>query len=291
MQGKISLVESIDGFNIEYILLGKSSIKYYPTFWQAVNLIVLYTFLQTVIDFPLAMYDYQHGTDWLQEPLLKLPVFFLTTLIILFLGARFTGLPYREIFPLKFFHWLYIPAILISLLALQFFMNEISVNLDKVMPPPGWFMELFNRLFESDFGIWGGIVRVVILAPVVEELIFRGVIFSGFQKNYSPFWSVFFSALLFALFHLNPWQLGPTFLLGLLLGLVRLRTGSLLAAIFTHALHNGMIFYTVLHQETFNKMFLSQTGKVSSYLGYIFLLGAGVVLIIYDSRISGKSKR
>jgi membrane protease YdiL (CAAX protease family) len=266
-----------------------SSVKYYPTFWQAVNLIVLYTFLQTIIDFPLALYDYQHGTDWLQEPLLKLPVFFITTIIILFLGARFTGLPYREIFPIRLFSWLNIPAVLISLVALQFFMNEITVNVDKVLPPPGWFMELFNRLFESDFGIWGGIVRVVVLAPVVEELIFRGVIFSGFQKNYSPFWAIFLSALLFALFHLNPWQLGPTFLLGLLLGLVRLRTGSLLAAILTHALHNGMIFFTVLHQETYNKMFLLQTGKVLSYLGYTLILAVGAGLIIYCNRIPKKT--
>jgi uncharacterized protein len=261
------------------------SVKYYPTFWQAVNLIVLYTFLETIIDFPLALYDYQHGTDWLQEPLLKLPVFFITTIIILYMGARFTGLPNREIFPFKLFHWINFPGVLISLVALQFFMNEITMNVDKVLPPPGWFLELFYRLFESDFGIWGGIVRVVVLAPVIEELIFRGVIFSGFQKNYAPFWAIFFSALLFALFHLNPWQLGPTFLLGLLLGLVRLRTGSLLAAIFTHALHNGMIFFTVLHQETFNRLYLLQAGKLISYAGYTALLIIGVILIIYGSRL------
>lgn len=266
------------------MLMNSNSVKYYPTFWQAVNLIVVYTFLQTIIDFPLAIYDYQHGTDWLQEPWLKLPVFFVTTFIVLFLGARFTGLHYREIFPPRLFHWMNIPAILVSLVALQFFMSEITVNLDKVLPPPGWFMELFNRLFESDSGIWGGIIRVVVLAPVVEELIFRGVIFSGFQKNYSPFWAILLSALLFALFHLNPWQFGPTFLLGLLLGLVRLRTGSLIAAIFTHALHNGMIFFTVIHQEAYNKIFLIQTGKPISYIAYLILLAIGVGLIFYTNR-------
>jgi membrane protease YdiL (CAAX protease family) len=271
--------------------MNRAPVKYYPTFWQAVNLIVLYTFLQTIIDFPLALYDYQNGTDWLQEPWLKLPVFFTTTFIILFLGARFTGSPYREIFPFRRFHWLNVPAILLSLVALQFLMNEISVNLDRVLPPPGWFMELFNRLFESDFGIWGGIVRVVVLAPVVEELIFRGVIFSGFTKNFRPVWAVILSALLFALFHLNPWQLGPTFLLGLLLGFVRLRTGSLLAAIFTHALHNGMIFFTVMHQEAYNKMFLIQTGKVISYLGYLVLLALGVGLIFYFNRTVRRTVR
>lgn len=258
--------------------------KYYPTFWQAVNLIVLYTFLQTLIDFPLALYDYQYGTDWLREPLLKIPIFFGTTFILLFLGTRFSGLPYRDIFPLKSFHWLNIPALLISLVALQFFMNEISVHVDQMLPPPGWFMELFAKLFESDFGIWGGILRVVVLAPIVEELIFRGVIFSGFQRIYPAFWAILFSALLFSLFHLNPWQLGPTFLLGLLLGFVRLRTGSLLAAIFTHALHNGMIFLSVYYHDAFTIPDFLQPGKFQNHVVNLFLLAGGVVLIWYANR-------
>ena len=258
----------------------KTTAKYYPSFWQAVNLIVLYTFLQSIIDFPLALYDYQNGTDWLQEPLLKLPVFFGTTFVILFLGTRFSGLPYREIFPMKSFHWLNLPVILVSLFGLQFFMNEISMNVDKLLPPPSWFMELFNRIFESDFGIWGGILRVVILAPVVEELIFRGVIFSGFQRNYHAFWAVFFSALLFALFHLNPWQFGPTFLLGLILGWVRLRTGSLLAAIFTHALHNGMIFLIVYCKIT-PEAILLPASRVLDYIICLAIVVVGVILLHY----------
>lgn len=262
----------------------KKSFSYYPTFWQAVNLIVLYIFLQTLIDFPLALYDYQYGTDWLQEPWLKLPVFLGTTFIILSLGVRFSGLSYREIFPLKTFHWPVIPALLFALVPMQFFMNEISLSVDKLLPPPGWFMELFARLFESDSGIWSGVLRVVVLAPIIEELIFRGVIFSGFQRIYSAFWAIFFSALLFSLFHLNPWQLGPTFLLGLLLGFVRLRTGSLLAAIFTHALHNGMIFLSVLNQEAYNNISWLQTGRVLNYVINILLLAGGVFLIFYFTR-------
>ncbi len=267
--------------------MAQKSISYYPTFWQAVNLIVLYTFLQSVIDFPLALYDYQHGTDWLQEPWLKLPVFFGTTAIILLLGAKYSGLPYREIFPLRFFYWLVIPAIFLSLIALQFFMNEITLHVEKVLPPPGWFMELFNRLFESDYGIWVGVLRVVVLAPIVEELIFRGVIFSGFQRIYPAFWAIFFSALLFALFHLNPWQLGPTFLLGLLLGFVRLRTGSLLAAIFTHALHNGMIFLEVYNPKSMLNPGWMQPGKLLGYLISSLLLVCGTVLIFY---LTGRKK-
>lgn len=266
--------------------MNSKTIKYFPTFWQAVNLIVLYTFLQTLIDFPLALYDYQYGTDWLREPLLKLPVFFGTTFIILFLGTRFSGLPYRDIFPMKFFNWLLLPAILITLAGMQFFLNEISMTVEKALPPPGWFMELFAKLFESDFGIWGGILRVVVLAPVVEELIFRGVIFSGFQRIYPSFLAIFFSALLFALFHLNPWQLLPTFLLGLLLGYVRLRSGSLLAAILTHALHNGMVFLSVYYQADYEKLSWLQTGNSSNFLLNFFLVGAGLALMWFASRRS-----
>ncbi|MEI7829129.1 MAG: type II CAAX endopeptidase family protein [Prolixibacteraceae bacterium] len=258
-----------------------NKIRYYPTFWQAVNLIVLYTFLQTLIDFPLALYDYQYGTDWLREPLLKLPVFFGTTFVILFLGTRFSGLPLQEIYPMKSFRWLTVPALFVSLLSLQFFMNAISLRVDKILPPPGWFLELFARLFESDQGIWGGILRVVILAPIVEELIFRGVIFSGFQRIYPSFLAIFFSALLFALFHLNPWQLLPTFLLGLLLGFVRLRTGSLLAAIFTHALHNGMVFLAVYYHEIFEQIGWMQAGKTQNFVINLLLLSLGLIFLFY----------
>ncbi len=185
---------------------------------------------------------------------------------------------------MKSFHWLNIPAILLSLFALQFFMNAVSLHLDRVLPPPGWFMELFNRIFESDFGIWGGILRVVILAPVVEELIFRGVIFSGFQRIYHPFWAIFFSAILFAVFHLNPWQFGPTFLLGLILGFVRLRTGSLLAAIFTHALHNGMVFLSVYYHDSYPNWGWMQPDKLQNHILNLLLLTVGVFLIWFATR-------
>ncbi|MCE1197888.1 MAG: CPBP family intramembrane metalloprotease [Marinilabiliales bacterium] len=262
----------------------KKNISYYPTFWQAVNLIVLYTFLQSLIDFPLALYDYQNGTDWLREPLLKMPVFLATTFVILWLGVRFSGLKSFQIFPFRRFQPLMVLAILLALVPLQFYMNLISAGIDKALPPPSWFLELFNRIFQSDYGIWGGIFRVALLAPVVEELIFRGVIFSGFLRNYRPGWAIFFSSLLFALFHLNPWQLGPTFLLGLLLGLVRWRTGSLLASIFTHALHNSMVFLSVYYQRVYEDMEWLRTNDLPNHFLNLMLLGCGILAILHLTR-------
>ncbi len=256
-----------------------SPYKYYPTFWQAANLIVIYIFIQTLIDFPLAIYDYNHGTDWLYQQWIKLPVFVGSTLLILYLGYFFSGLTIKQVFPFKWFNLLILPAMVITFAGLQYFLNEINIRFEKILPPPSWFMELFSRLFESDLGIWGGILRIVIIAPVVEELIFRGVIMSGFTRNYNAVFAIFFSALLFALFHLNPWQFPAAFFLGLILGWIRIRTGSVLACIAGHAIHNGLVFLSVLHYNDLKDLSVMQTGDSLNYVIYFLLLAIGLVSV------------
>ena len=255
----------------------------YPKFWQATNLIVIYIFIQTLIDFPLALYDYHHDTNWLYEPWIKIPVFVGSTLFILFLGYYYSGLTVKEVFPLKRFRIGLVPALLAALIPLQFFLTEISIQFDKVLPPPRWFMELFARLFDSDFGVWSGVLRVVIIAPVVEELIFRGAIMSGFIRNYKPVYAIFFSALLFALFPLNPWQFPATFLLGLILGWVRIRTNSVLACIAGHAIHNGLVFLAVIYSAEFANLTFLQHGQSINYLINGVILSAGLFLIYFST--------
>jgi hypothetical protein len=46
-----------------------------------------------------------------------------------------------------------------------------------------------------------------------------------------------------------------------------------------------------MHQEAYNKMFLIQTGKVISYLGYLVLLALGVGLIFYFNRTVRRTVR
>ncbi len=254
-------------------------IKYYPTFWQAANLIVIYIFIQTVVDLPLAIYDYNHGTDWLYQPWLKVPVFLGSTLFILSLGYYFSGLPFNQVYSFKRFNGMILPAMIITFAGLQYFLNEINIHFEKILPPPGWFMELFARLFDSDLGVWGGILRIVIIAPIVEELIFRGAIMSGFSRNYHPAFAIFFSALLFALFHLNPWQFAATFALGLILGYIRIRTGSVLACIAGHATHNGLVFLSVYYYADLNDVAVMKPGVAGNYLihSIIFLFGIGLI--------------
>jgi len=269
--------------------LRSSTFKYYPTFWQAANLIVIYIFIQTLVDFPLAIYDYNHGTDWLYQPWIKVPVFLGSTLFILYLGYIFSGLSFKQVFSFKLFNFLIIPSMVIAFAGLQYFLNEINIQFEKILPPPSWFMELFARLFDSDLGVWGGILRIVIIAPIVEELIFRGVIMSGFSRIYHPVFAIFFSALLFALFHLNPWQFPAAFALGLILGWIRIRTDSVLACIAGHAIHNGLVFLTVVFYNDLKDLQIMQAGIAKNYLIHFMLLAIGISFVWFFTRRSVKN--
>lgn len=264
--------------------MNSTSQKWYPTFWQGANLVVLYIFIQTLIDFPLALYDYQKGTDLLYNPWIKIPVFIISTFAILYLGYRYSGLKFKIIFPFKLFNLLVILGMILCFEGLQFFLLDINFQLEKLLPPPSWFIELFSRLFESDLGLWGGLFRVAIVAPLVEESIFRGVILNGFLKNYRPTFAIFYSALLFALFHLNPWQFPAAFLLGLVLGWVRIRTGSLLACMTGHAIHNTLVFFSVQYYLQLKDIKILKTGLPLNYFIQAIIMIAGLSLIFFPTR-------
>ena len=179
-------------------------IKYYPTVLQAIHLLILYIFIQTIVDFPLAMIDYYRDTEYLYNPFKKVILGVGSTLFILYYGFRKSKAPLNQVFPLKMFNPLVIVPVITFFWGMQNILDIINSRIELLIPPPSWFWELFNKVFESDFGWWGAFFKVAVIAPVVEELIFRGLILQGFRKNYSPGFAVFMSALLFSLYHLNP---------------------------------------------------------------------------------------
>ena len=78
-------------------------------------------------------------------------------------------------------------------------------------------------------GAWG---------PIAEEIFFRGFAMPGLANRYSMAAAVMLSSALFALAHLDIASLVPTFILGLVLAWVYLRTRSIWPCIFMHGLHN-----------------------------------------------------
>ncbi|MDX9883034.1 MAG: CPBP family intramembrane glutamic endopeptidase [Prolixibacteraceae bacterium] len=235
--------------------------KYYPTILGAIHLVVLYLFVQTVIDFPLALIDYFNDTEYLYHPVKKIILGVGSVVFILYFGYRKAQTSIGELFPVRFFNPLVLIPITLFLWASHNFLNDINIWVDKQIPPPPWFWELFNKIFESDYGIYGAILKVVIIAPVIEELIFRGIIMHGLMRNYPKLVAIFFSGLLFALFHLNPWQFPATFLLGLLLGWIMIRTRNIFACILGHAINNGLVLLAITYADRISEFSFSLMPK------------------------------
>ena len=90
-------------------------------------------------------------------------------------------------------------------------------------------------------GIGPALLLVGLLAPFAEEVFFRGFLLTALLGRMKPLAALLLSSLIFALFHLAPGLYIPTFVLGLALGWVYLKTHSIWPSIFLHAVHNSLV--------------------------------------------------
>ena len=89
-----------------------------------------------------------------------------------------------------------------------------------------WLPNIMEQAFDILQSGWGGIVAIAVVGPILEELLFRGAITKALLKQYNPAKAIFISALIFGIFHINPVQVVPAFLIGLLLAWVYYKTAS-----------------------------------------------------------------
>ena len=82
-------------------------------------------------------------------------------------------------------------------------------------------------------------LSLAIVAPVGEELLFRGYLWAVLRKVLSPMWTLALTTIAFALFHMEPIHILGLLPTALYLGWLRMRTGSIKLCIFVHAVNNG----------------------------------------------------
>ena len=101
--------------------------------------------------------------------------------------------------------------------------------------------ELFMEVMKQMTGgpIWASFLVVAIFAPIFEEWLCRGMVLRGLLTKMKPVWAIVISALFFAVIHANPWQALNAFLIGLLMGYVYYKTGSLILTMIIHFVNNG----------------------------------------------------
>ncbi|WPQ62656.1 type II CAAX endopeptidase family protein [Chitinophaga sancti] len=154
--------------------------------------------------------------------------------------------------------WL-IPLLIISTIALTVGLERVS----SLVPMPDSVAEFFDDLFKNDIF---SIIMISVVAPILEETLCRGIVLKGLLQNYSPRKAILYSALFFALIHLNPWQSLPAFFAGLFLGWVYYKTRSVIPGIIVHAVSNTTFV-----------LFLFLPKAQQDYLG---LLGLPLYLVV-----------
>ncbi|MBN1306049.1 MAG: CPBP family intramembrane metalloprotease [Anaerolineales bacterium] len=100
--------------------------------------------------------------------------------------------------------------------------------------------EFLMEYIEVSQSAWGLIVASIVLAPLVEEIFFRGFIYSSLRKKFNWIAAGAISSGIFALFHLMPVVFIPTFVLGFVFSYLYERTHSLWPGILLHLLVNTL---------------------------------------------------
>jgi membrane protease YdiL (CAAX protease family) len=129
-------------------------------------------------------------------------------------------------------------------------------------------------------------ITIVIAAPLIEELIFRGIILNGLLQRYSPVKSIILSSILFGIAHLNPWQFFTAFIIGVFSGWVYYRTKKLSLSILIHTVNNLVAFVEMyfMGAETMMKKSLSElyggfTNLILITIGAILMSIIGIFLL------------
>jgi len=199
---------------------------------RSIALAVVFYVVVTAVSIPV--YAFKQSGGLALDPFTALSI----TLVIawpitILLGLQWSGASLREACPLRPFPARIVPALLATSIGAAILLGEVV----------GW-IPMSDAFRKEMFEQWATssklsvLLAAVLIAPVAEELFFRGLVLHGYLGRYTVTKAVCTSAILFAVFHLNPWQGAVALPLGLWYARMVIRTGSLLPGMLSHATVN-----------------------------------------------------
>ena len=215
-----------------------ASTRSFPTFGKALWLVVLVLVLQTVTGLTALLLDPTSGT-YSQHPLTLGVANLIAFGIVIVVATRRSGVGFRESYPLSAVSIRVLALTAVLILGTVILLSDIDNLTRSVFPPPQALIEAFESIMNTADYPLSSFFLLVVVAPVTEEVLFRGLILRGFLANYSKRRAILLTALLFAVMHTNPWQFISAFVAGVLLAWLLIETGSLLPCLFAHAIANG----------------------------------------------------
>lgn len=174
------------------------------------------------------------GSQWLKLPFstaVGLSLIIANSLAVALLFAlRMVRL--KTFSPLRV-RWSWLPLAIVAALAGIFSMNLLCEQLNL----PDMMAEQFKSLAHNPWGI----LAMVVVAPITEELLFREAIISSLLRHNLHRWqAVLISSLAFGIVHFNPVQVVFAFFIGIILGTIFVKTGRALVTSIIHIINNGL---------------------------------------------------
>ncbi len=180
--------------------------------------------------------------DWPQIVQMAVPTEIALTGAVVWCVMR-SGKPWREALGLDRLRGETIGPLMLILIGSVTVFSELYIVIQRVVPVPEAYERMLRDLMRIDgtADLVATVAVAVVLAPILEEALFRGALLRGLTRARGPRAATLWTAVFFALYHLyNPWQVVPTFFLGLVLAWVVLSTRTLLAGIVVHACFNAV---------------------------------------------------
>ncbi len=188
-------------------------------------------------------------------------------------------LRFGEAFPFPRTSVIQIVGVFLTTMGCVVLISDVDNLMRRLLPMPKWFTDMMDQ-FVKDGAVSSRFFLLVIVAPLTEELLFRGLLLRGLLTKHRPIVAVAVSSFLFAFIHLNPWQFVSAFLLGLALGWFLLRTGSVWLCVLSHAIGNGTFLIASLIDTELPGFNMPEAGVVPEFQPWWLDLSAAAALAI-----------
>ena len=145
---------------------------------------------------------------------------------------------------------------------------------------PDLMQDTFRAMSRNVFGI----ISIAIMAPLVEELLFRGAI-QGYmlRKGMKPLHAILIASAIFGIVHMNPIQIPFAFAIGLIFGWLYYRTGSVVPGIIGHFINNSIacLQMATMSKEEFNTTTIEWLGEGPTYALFALSFAVMIGMFLY----------
>ncbi|EHQ29261.1 CPBP family intramembrane glutamic endopeptidase [Mucilaginibacter paludis] len=242
----------------------------YPNIKQSMGLGLYFLLFSVVTAIPLIIIKTTDHPDKSTSSLITLLSYSAAILGVIGVGLKkikqFEGISYK----IKLNKVALIPIVVGVVMVLT--MPVLTAPINILWPMSDKWKKIFAEL--SDPNLFT-IIMGIVAAPILEEILFRGIILNGLLKNYSPQKAIIVSAAIFGLVHLNPWQAIPAFLGGLLMGWMYWKTNSIIPGMLIHFANN--LFSILLSSAFKNTDSLNQLVSTPVYIA-LFVICAAIAI-------------